>query len=131
MGDATLELNPDTVCFIITKIHEFQAKEQVVPSEESYSLGDDWRHQVLADDHEDLTYMELKMAINDLEPDQQCSLVALMWLGRGDFDVSEWEAAMKEARERWTHHTAEYLTGTPLVADYLLEGLSLLGRSCE
>jgi Protein of unknown function (DUF3775) len=54
-----------------------------------------------------------------------------MWLGRGEFDVSEWEAAMNEARERWTHRTAEYLTGTPLVADYLLEGLSLLGHSCE
>lgn len=131
MGDTTLELNPDTVCFIITKVHEFQAKEQILISEESYNLGEDWSRQMLADYHEDLTYVELKTTINDLEPDQQCSLVALMWLGRGDFDVSEWEAAVKEARERWTHHTAEYLTGTPLAADYLLEGLSLLGHSCE
>jgi hypothetical protein len=131
MGEATLELNPDTVCFIITKVHEFETQEQIFISDESYSLSNDWQRQVLADYHEDLTYVELKTTINDLEPDQQCSLVALMWLGRGDFEVSEWDAAMKEARERWTHHTAEYLTGTPLVADYLLEGLSLLGHSCE
>ena len=131
MGDITLALNPDTVCFIITKAHEFQAKETVVFPEESYSPGDDWGRQVFAEHSEDLSYMELKTTINDLEPDQQCSLVALMWLGRGDFDVSEWETALKEARERWTHRTAEYVTGTPLVADYLLEGLSLLGYSCE
>jgi len=32
----------------------------------------------------DPTYAELKTTIDDLEPDQQIRLVALMWLGRGD-----------------------------------------------
>ncbi|HEX6929865.1 MAG TPA: DUF3775 domain-containing protein, partial [Gammaproteobacteria bacterium] len=69
--------------------------------------------------------------IDDLEPVQQAELVSLMWLGRGDYDVDEWEDIRQQAKEQWTEHTAEYLLATPLVADYLEEGLSLLGFSCE
>ena len=54
-----------------------------------------------------------------------------MWLGRGDFGVEEWESALQQAREAWTPRTADYLIGTPLVADYLEEGLSELGYSCS
>ena len=30
-----------------------------------------------------------------------------------------------------TERTADYLLGTPLLGDFLEEGLSLLGRACE
>jgi hypothetical protein len=50
-------------------------------------------------------------------------LVALMWLGRGDYALEEWEDALEFAEETYTDHTAEYLVGTPLLADYLAEGL--------
>lgn len=126
-----LDVNPETICFIITKTKEFHAKEQVGIAEEPYSPTDDWALQVLADHKDDPTYHELRTAINDLEPDQQIVAVALMWLGRGDYDVNEWETAVQEARESWTSRTAEYVIATPLVADYLEEGLSLLGYSCE
>lgn len=126
-----LDLNPETVCRIIDKAHEFHAKEQVVIPEEPANPSGDWARQVLADHADDPTYRELKSMIEDLEPDQQVSLVALMWLGRGDFDESEWNDALAQARESWTEHTADYLIATPLVADYLDEGLAALGYSCE
>ena len=126
-----LDLNPETVCFIITKSHEFHAQEQVVFPEEPMSPGDDWARQVLANHSDNLVYNELQLTIDDLEPDQQSTLVALMWLGRGDYDVSEWENALQQARDNWTKRTADYLIGTPLVADYLSEGLALLGYSCN
>jgi hypothetical protein len=126
-----LEVNPEIVCFIITKAHEFHAKEEVVIPEEASAPGDDWALQVLADHSDDLTYLELSSTINDLEPDQQASLVALMWLGRGDYDADEWETVLQEARNSWNRRTADYLIGTPLVADYLEEALSQLGYSCE
>lgn len=126
-----LDLNPETVCRIIGKAHEFHAKEQVVIPEEPANPSGDWARQVLADHADDPTYRELKSMIEDLEPDQQVSLVALMWLGRGDFDESEWSDALAQARESWTEHTADYLIATPLVADYLDEGLAALGYSCE
>ena len=51
------------------------------------------------------------------------TLVALMWVGRGDYLLGEWEEALEYAEEAWTEHTAEYLIGTPLLADYLAEAL--------
>ena len=125
------QINPETVCRILTGIREFQAKEEVVLPEVTGGANDDWALQVLADHGDDLTYDETRSAIDDLEPDQQMALVALMWLGRGDFLEAEWEDALAAAEESWNRRTAEYLLATPLAADYLEEGLSLLGYSCE
>lgn len=126
-----LDLNPDIVCTIIAKAREFHAKEEVTIPEEPVSPSGDWAVQVLADHADDLTFQELRTTINDLEPDQQINLVALMWIGRGDFDANEWDFALDQARELWTSHTAEYLLARPLVADYLEEGLVQLGYSCS
>ncbi len=126
-----LDLNPETVCWIIRKAAQFHAKEEVVIPEEPTGPGDSSALAVLADHADDPSFAELKAAIDDLEPDQQVSLVALMWLGRGDYDAGEWQEALAQARDSWTPHTAEYLIATPLVADYLEEGLAQLGYSCD
>lgn len=126
-----LNINPESACLIIAKAREFHAKEEVVITEVPESMSDDWALQILADHAEDLTYLEIRDAIEDLEPDQQIELVALMWLGRGDYDESEWGDAVQDAGENWTARTADYLIATPLVADYLEEGLNMLGYSCE
>ena len=127
-----LDVNPETVCYIISRAQEFHAQEEVVIPDEPLNPSDsDWPTQILADHQNDLTYQDLANTINDLEPDQQVNLVALMWVGRGDFSSDEWEMALEQARDNWTERTAEYLIATPLVADYLEEGLSQLGYSCE
>ncbi len=125
-----LDVNPETVCYLIAKARQFHAKEEVVIPEDPSSPADSSSLQVLANHIDDPTYQELKTTIEDLEPDQQVALVALMWLGRGDFELAEWEAALEEARNSWTPRTSDYLIGTPLVADYLEEGLGQLGYSC-
>jgi hypothetical protein len=126
-----LDVNPETVCFLISKARQFHAKEEVVIPEVPDSPAEDWGRQVLADHSGDLTFREFKATFKDLEPDQQFSVVALFWVGRGDFDTSEWDAAVAEAAANWTRDTAEYLIAHPLLADYLLEGLSLFDYSCE
>ena len=125
-----LNISSDIVCSIIGRAREFHAKEEVVIP----NIGDDdadWGMQVLADHANDPSYQELKTNINDLEPDQQVTLVALMWLGRGDYTTDDWQEALLFARERRNDRTAEYLIGTPLVADYLEEGLSQFDLSCD
>jgi len=127
-----LEINPETVCLIIARAREFHAKEGVeIPEEGPAGSGDDWALEVLEDHLGDMTYQEVRDTIEDLEPDQQVALVALMWVGRGEFGVDEWDGALEAARDAWTSHTAEYLMATPLVADFLEEGLGLMGYSCE
>lgn len=126
-----LDVSSEIVCAIIAKAREFHAKEAVVIPEEPANPSGDWAVQVLADHADDLTYREAQQTIDDLEPDQQLNLVALMWIGRGDFDAGEWDAALAQARQLWTARTAEYLLARPLVADHLQEGLLALGYSCE
>ena len=122
-----MDLNPDTVFFIVDKAQQFHVKEQVTIPEEPLSPSDDWARQVLADHVDDPVFQELKTTIDDLEPDQQVTLVALMWVGRGDYSVDEWDSATEFAGESWNQRTAEYLIGTPLLADYLSMGLDELG----
>ena len=102
----------------------------VIP-EVPLSPADDWGRQALADHADDFCVQEVEATVRDLEPDQRAALVALMWLGRGDYDLSEWTTALHDAAEQLTGHTARYLLAHPLVADYLLEGLIQHGCSCE
>lgn len=126
-----LSTNPETVCFLIGKAHEFHAKEGVVIPDVPNSPADDWGRQVLADHIDDLSYQEMLYAINDLEPDQAYEMLALMWLGRGDYTTEEWEDALNEAQDSWGEQTVHNLIATPLLADYMAEGLDLLGYRCE
>ena len=118
-----LELNRETVLFIIDKAHEFHVKEGVTIPEESLSPSDDWGRQALAAHGNDPGVEEFRSTIDDLEPDQQVMLVALMWVGRGDYALEEWDDALSQARDSWNKRTADYLIGTPMLADYLAEGL--------
>ena len=120
-----LDLNPEIVQFVIDKVHEFHSREDVTfPEEnEAEAVNEDLAEQFATDFAGDPYYQELTTTIDDLEPDQQMSLVALMWVGRGDYELEEWDEALKFAEETWTPRTAEYLVGTALLADYLAEGL--------
>ena len=118
-----LDLNLDVVRTVIDKAHQFHAKEEVTFPEDPMSPTEDWAMQVLADHAEDPVVQELSSTIDSLAPEQQAKLVALMWLGRGDYSIGEWEEALADARDQWNGRTAEYLIGTPLVADYLGAGL--------
>ena len=126
-----LNVNPDTVCFLISKARIFHSKEDVVMPDLPDSPSEDWALQALADHAEDTVFQEFKSTIEDLEPDQQQEVVALMWVGREEFDAEEWDAAVEEARAEWTETTAEYLIAHPQLADYLREGLDALGYTCE
>ena len=125
------DVNPDTVCFMIDKAREFHGKEEVVLPDVPDSPSEDWGLQALADHVGDSTFQEFKLTFDNLEPDQQQSVVALFWIGRGDFDKEEWDQAFEEARANWNDSTAEYLIAHPMLASYLYEGLDLLGYSCD
>ena len=126
-----LNVSSDTICFVIAKAREFQAKEEVVIPEVPNNPSDDWARQVLADHLDDLTVDELRATVDDLDREQQEDLIALMWLGRGDYELSEWEQALEDAEQAIGEDPTRYLLGHPLVADYLEEGLIQHGLSCQ
>jgi thiamine pyrophosphate-dependent acetolactate synthase large subunit-like protein len=72
---------------------------------------------------------ELRAFIDRLTDEEQVSLVALMWIGRGAFEPEELEEAIRTAAEEATTPTADYLLGTPHLSDHLENGLDALGLS--
>jgi hypothetical protein len=126
-----IELNPENVRFVIQKAREFQTEEGDGADDSAADLDDLEALEREAADEEDLSQDEMTAAIRDLEPDQQICLVALMWLGRGDYDIDDWDSALEDARAAYNARSAEYLIGTPLLADYLEEGLQLHGYDLE
>jgi len=133
MADDTIDLgiNPDKVCTVIFKARAFDAKEADSDPDSGSDPADDNMVDVLEDTADDATEQELKEFIKSLDEEEQVALVALAWIGRGTYEAAEWGEALAEARRAHNKRTAEYLMGLPMLGDYLEEGLSAMGESCE
>ena len=129
--EVTLAISPEKVCFIVIKAREFDAKDEVTEPDPGSNPSDDKDVSVLEAHADDPAVEELTSLINSLSEDEQIDLVALMWLGRDDYSAGDWPDVRSEAARAHNDRTAEYLIGTPLVADFLEEGLSKLNFSCE
>jgi hypothetical protein len=129
--EPVLTISPEKVCFVIVKAKEFDVKDAVTEPDPGSNPSDDQEMAVLEDHEDDPAIEELTSLINALSEDEQIDLVALAWLGRGDYSAEDWPAVREEAARAHNENTAGYLLGMPLLGDFLEEGLSLLGRSCE
>lgn len=89
--------------------------------EDSYEAG---AGHLFEDIAEDGTEDQIRGVIDGLNIDEQAELVALLWIGRGDFEPEEWPAAIRRAHERAVRSTARYLMGIPNAGDLLEEGLA-------
>lgn len=92
---------------------------------------DDWAIQMLADHGSDLSLQELRSGVHGLDRELQAELLALKWLGRGDYTPDEWEDALQEAIDNWSPEIMDRLIATPLISEYLLEALDALGIEHE
>ncbi|WP_422377608.1 DUF3775 domain-containing protein [Roseibium sp.] len=91
------------------------------------TLEESHNHDGLAEEeNDDLSDEELRELIEDLNVDEAAELVAITWIGRGDFDAEDFDQVVDEARERAVGSTAKYLLGMPLLADYMEAGLDAL-----
>jgi hypothetical protein len=125
---AGLEISTDKIGFVNVKAREMAAK---VAAWDDGATSDHDAESILEDFSDDATQAEFKEFICDLNEDEQVSLVALAWIGRGSFAPEELEEALTTARSEHTNRTADYLLGMPLLPDYLEEGLDRLGYSVE
>jgi len=126
-----LTISPEKVCFIIIKMKEFDAKDEVTEPDPGSNPSDDKDAAVLEDHEDDPVVEELTSLIDSLSEDEQIDLVALAWLGRDDYSANDWPAVREEAARAHNDRTAGYILGMPLAGDFLEEGLSMLGYSCE
>lgn len=130
-----LTIDPDTVRLFVLKARAISAAvndDYEDGHEHEIELNDvnadSHHHDGLAEEEEEnLTEAELRALIGDLNVDEAAELVALTWVGRGDYGASEWADAVAEARQRSNSRTANYLLGMPMLGDWLEEGLEVIG----
>ena len=123
-----LEISPTKVGYVIIKARECAAK---VAAWDDAETSDHDAESILEAFNDDATRDELSAFIRDMNEDEQATLVALAWIGRGSFAPEEFDEALETARRERVNRTEEYLLGLPLLADYLEEGLDRLGYSVE
>jgi len=100
------DINSDKVGFVIIKAREFDVQEELDVDDSNAS--DDHFMSVYADSKEDSVRKELKEFVDSMDEHEQCELVALCWIGRGDFSPEEWKSAVAEARSQRQGSTADY-----------------------
>lgn len=124
-----LEIAPEKVAYVILKARELDVKVGGWEdgSDDGAPYQDSDTDQVLEDIASDPTHQEVTEFIDNLNEDEKVHLVALAWIGRGTYEVSDLDEAVQTARDEATTTTATYLLGMPLLPDYLEEGLDKLG----
>jgi hypothetical protein len=122
-----LQIAPEKVGWLILKARAFDAK--VAPSIEAEEASDET--EFLDNRPDDSTAAEIVGFIRGLNEDEETDLVALAWVGRGTYDIEDWEEARETARTEKTTRTERYVLGMPLLADYLAEGLEAFGIDPE
>ncbi|KAB2656058.1 DUF3775 domain-containing protein [Brucella tritici] len=123
--------NIENLEFIIAKAREYDVQVPAADEESGSNASDDNEVDILDASLANPTRKELFAAIRSLNIDERQELLALMWVGRGDFGADEWDEALSTAADRDNGREAKYLIGTPLLGDYLEEGLVALGFDVE
>ncbi len=128
---AELRINPEKVCYVIAKARELDV--EVAPGELDDDLNPtgDGDPAAVDDDKDDPVFEELSAFLAAQSEEELESLLALMWVGEGDYGLDEWDEALEAAGDMPGRRIAEQLIATPLLGDFLEEGLAQFGLSCE
>ncbi|MFZ4407839.1 MAG: DUF3775 domain-containing protein [Paracraurococcus sp.] len=128
--DVDLGISLETVATVVDHARAVQATEETDPAQ--LSEDDASEAALLQDDPDDLTEDTLREFIDGLNEDEQAALIALAWVGRGDYGPEEWEEALRLAAERnEAGNAGAYLIGMDMVGDLLAEGVAAFGLSIE
>ncbi|HEV7264086.1 MAG TPA: DUF3775 domain-containing protein [Falsiroseomonas sp.] len=128
--EVDLGISLTAVAVIVEHARALQGKEESAP--EQLSEDDNSEAALLQEDPSDLTEDSLRAFIAELNEDEQASLIALAWTGRGDYGAEEWDEARALAVERNEgRDAAEYLLAMDNLGDLLAEGVAAFGLSIE
>ena len=103
----------DTLCRIIIRARENEAQVPAPDPDEDADDVDDYDSDSeggvispLEDELNTGVEEELRAILEDLADDQLAETLALAWVGRGTYDVSEWDDAFGEASDTPSGHSA-------------------------
>ena len=128
--EVDLGVSLETVATVVDLARAFQGKEETDADQATEDANSE--SALLQETPDDMTEDSLRQFIDELNEDEQAALVALAWVGRGDYEPEEWDEALRLARERSTGgDTSTYLLGMDMAGDLLAEGLAAFGLSVE
>jgi len=128
--DIELAVSTEQVCFIIARARQFEVKDVPTISDPGSNATDARMVSVLEARRNDPVAGEIRAVVAAMDEDQQIDLVALTWVGRGDYQIGEWAEARSQAAAAHNDRTADYLLGLPLLSEFLADALSDCGLDC-
>ena len=128
--DVDLGISLEAVATIVDHARALSGKEETDPEQEDEDENSE--AALLQETSDDTTEESLRAFIAELNEDEQASLIALAWTGRGDYGPEEWDEARALAAERNEgRDTADYLLAMDNLGDLLAEGVAAFGFSIE
>lgn len=129
-GEVDLGISLEAVATVVDLSRAIQGKEESDPGQ--LSEDDNSEAALLQEDPDDMSEDALHDFIGELNEDEQASLIALAWVGRGDYGAEEWDEARALAAERNEgRDAATYLMSMDMLGDLLAEGVAAFGLSIE
>ena len=131
-----LRISTEKVCAFIATAREVAGKVASTAGARTTS-GDDSKLATIVDDpgqdfyERDDRRRQMVEFIAGLNVEEQTDLLALIWLGRGDYDIADWDDALEEAEARIAARDPDYMIGDSALPQYLGDGLEAFGRTCD
>jgi len=126
-----LRISAEKVCALIEAARELAGK---VPSTagDRTTTGDDSKLVTLEEypGYDDRRQQTVEF-IAGLNVDEQIDLLALIWLGRGDYGIEEWDAALAEAEARIAARDPDFMIGDAALPEYLGDALNEFDMTCD
>ena len=114
------DINTEKVCYVVIKARELESEDEGVEADAS-NATDDKFVSVLTEGAFSTIRQEVGAFIDAMDEDEQCELVALTWVGRGDFSAEEWDAAVTQARSGPQAHARQCEYGADHVGTIMLD----------
>lgn len=118
-----MNISEQTVRKLILRARAYDSKEQIEDFERDPDSEETDAVETLQTGDTDPIRTEIEDWVDSLDEEAQSELVALYWIGRGDYDGPDFASAVKAADDRHSGSTSTYLLGVPMLGDYLELGL--------
>jgi hypothetical protein len=126
-----LRISTDKICDLIEAAREVAGLVAPTTGDRT-TTGDDSKLVTIEDNPaEDDRRGQIVEFITGLNAAEQTDLLALIYVGRGDFDIDSWHDAVHEAATHITDRDADFLVGDAALPEYLGAGLDAFDRSCD
>ncbi len=126
-----LRIPVDKLCVIVAMAREAMGGEPAVHETAEADRGEEGGFPSSEEYESERSYDALFDYVDSLNCDELADLLALLWVGRGDFAAEEWPEAQRQAEAEFADGDAlAEIVQDPMLPDDVTAGAEALGYSC-